>query len=300
MKSYGKKKNKNKAAEPLPTLSDSLWSDIIRRLNRNKIAVAGLLIFVIICLACAMAPYLTKWQYYAINVDDRKSGPTLTHLLGTDNLGRDLFTRLLYGGRITLKITFVSTALAAVIGGIAGLAAGYIGKKADFIISPILDMLASIPVILLAIVAETVFGWGRGYFMYAIAIAAVPKFARIVRAAVLEIMGREYIEASRALGVSHAGIIFRHVLHNVAPPFIVRFTSCAAETLLTCTVMGYLGIGINPPTPEWGVIVQDAKAFSRTKPFMIIIPCIVITITVISISLFGDGLQDALDPANGS
>ena len=298
--STGMKKIEDSAADMQPAPPGSLWSEVLRRLSKNKVAVASLAILVIICLACAMAPYLTRWKYSAINVEDRRGRPSAAHILGTDNLGRDLFTRLLYGGRVTLKITFMSTILAAVIGGIAGLAAGYIGERADFVISPVLDMLASIPVILMAIVAETVFGWGRGYFMYAIAIAAIPKFARTVRASVLEIVGREYIEAARALGVSHIGIIFRHVLHNAAPPFIVRFTSCAAETLLTCTVMGYLGIGINPPTPEWGVIVHDAKAYSRMYPHMMIIPCIVIAATVISMSLFGDGLQDALNPRNES
>ena len=296
--SGGARKRKNSAADRRQAPSGSLRSDVLRRLGKNKVAVISLVVFIIICLACVMAPYLTKWHYSAINVYDRRMGPTSKHILGTDSLGRDLFTRLLYGGRITLKIAFISTVLAAAIGGTAGLAAGYIGKRADFIISPVLDMLASIPVILLAIVAETVFGWGRGYFMYAIAIAAIPKFARTVRASVLEIMGREYIEAARCLGVSHIGIVIRHVLHNAAPPFIVRFTSCVSETLLTCTVMGYLGIGINPPTPEWGVIVHDAKSYTRMNPYMMIIPCAVIAVTIISISLFGDGLQDALDPNN--
>jgi len=292
----GKNKSKSVDIGPQSGLSINQWGEVVRKLGKNKIAVISLVVFVVICLACAMAPYLTKWEYSAISVPDRNALPSFKHIFGTDYLGRDSFSRMLYGGRLTLRITFVSTLLAAAVGSILGLAAGYFGRKADFIISPVLDMLGSIPVILLAIVTESVFGWGKGYFVYAIAVAAVPKFARIVRASVMDIMGREYIEAARALAVSHVGVIFRHVVHNVAPAFIVRFTSLTAEALLTCTIMGYLGIGINPPTPEWGAIVLIAKSYMRVAPYVMFIPCAVIAITVISLSLFGDGLRDALDP----
>ena len=137
---------------------------------------------------------------------------------------------------------------------------------------------------------------GNGNYMYAIAIAAIPQFARLVRISVIDIMGSEYIEASRALGVGHLGVIFRHVAHNVAPALIVRFTSAFAEALLTCTVIGYLSIGINPPTPEWGNIVFQTKNYMRLAPYYMIIPCAVISLTVISVSLLGDGLRDAMDP----
>ena len=272
------------------------WVEAVRRIARNKIAVASFFIFVIICLACAFAPYLTKWSYANINKDVQLERPSFTHILGTDNLGRDTFSRLLYGGRITLRIAFVSTLMAAAIGCVIGLPAGYFGSPADTIISPILDMISSVPVILLVIVMEFALGWGSGNFMYAMVIAAIPQFARLMRASVMTIMGREYIEASRALGVSHTKIMLRHVMHNAAPALIIRFTNGVAEGLLTCTVMGYLGIGINPPTPEWGVIVYNAKTYIRRAPLMIIIPCAVIVISVISLCLFGDGLRDALDP----
>jgi ABC-type dipeptide/oligopeptide/nickel transport system permease subunit len=243
-----------------------------------------------------LAPHLTKYDYSSINAGDRLSKPSWTHLLGTDNLGRDLLTRILYGGRMTLRITFTSTAIALLLGSMIGLAAGYIGGRADFFISSVLDILAAIPVILLALVFEAMLRWGNGNFMYAIAIAAIPQFARLVRISVINIMGSEYIEASRALGVGHLGVIFRHIVHNVAPALIVRFTSALGEAMLTCTVLGYLSIGINPPTPEWGNIVYLSKNFIRLAPQLMIIPCAVISLTVISVSLFGDGLRDALDP----
>jgi ABC-type dipeptide/oligopeptide/nickel transport system permease subunit len=273
-----------------------IWKDALRRFSRNRIAVICLAIFLIICIACALAPYLTKYNYATIDANIRLQKPSLAHLLGTDNLGRDLFTRILYGGRMTLRITFTATIIALLIGSVIGLAAGNFGGRVDFIISPVLDILAAIPVILLALVFEAMLSWGNGNFMYAIAIAAIPQFARLIRVSVISIMGSEFIEAARALGVGHLGIIFRHIVHNVAPALIVRFTSALAEAMLTCTVLGYLGIGINAPTPEWGNIVYLSKNFMRLAPQLMIIPCAVISLTVISISLLGDGLRDAMDP----
>ena len=271
-------------------------ADALRRLFSMKTATAGLIVFVLICLACAFAPVLTKWQYNGIDPAHRFERPSAEHLLGTDNLGRDTLTRLLYGGRYTLRIALVSTTLAAVAGCLTGLAAGYFGGRADLALSQILDMLASIPVFLLIIVAEAALGWGRGNFMYAMAIAAVPQFARLVRASVMSVKGFEYIEASRALGVGHIGIISRRILHNIAPPLIVRYTSGVAEALVLCTIMGYLGIGINPPAAEWGSLAYMGKNFIRAYPLLIILPCAAIAVCVISLSLFGDGLRDALDP----
>ena len=280
-----------RASKPVNT-----WTDVLLRFKNNKTSVAGLIIFLIICLACFLAPYITRWDYTAINAKEVMLTPSFQHLLGTDNLGRDLFSRLLHGGRVTLRIACVSTVLAAVVGCVIGTLAGYFGGRTDFLISPVLDILASVPMFLLIIVFEATLGWGKGYFMYAMAIAAIPQFARLTRATVMNIMGCEYIEAARALGVGNTEIILRHVLHNAAPPLVVRFTTSLAEALVTCTIMGYVGIGINPPTPEWGSIVYYGKAYFRTRPHFIIIPCIVIIICVISIGVFGDGLRDAMDP----
>ena len=276
--------------------SDSSFFSVFARFRKNRAAIVGFIIFALICLACVMAPYLTKWKFNEIIIADRMTPPSQKHILGTDYLGRDLFTRLLYGGRVTLRVALVSTVLAAVIGGAAGLAAGYHGGGVDFIISPVLDVLASIPIILLVIVFEAVFGFGRGYFMYAMVVAGIPQFARLVRACVMNIMGNTYIEAARALGVGHVSVILRHVLHNISSPLIVRFTSGVSEALLTCTILGYLEIGIRPPNPEWGAIVHSAKGSIRTHPYMMIISCAVIVACVISLNLFGDGLRDALDP----
>ena len=280
-----------------PTPSRNPWLELVWRLRNNKIAIAGFVVFFILCISCVIAPVLTDYSYSAINIDRILEMPSRDHVLGTDNLGRDLLTRLLYGGRMTLRIALISTSLAAVVGAVIGLVSGYFGGKADLAIAPVLDIIASVPVILLAIIFETILGRGRGYFLYAIAIASIPQFARLVRASVMNVMGREYIEAARALGVSNVGIILKHVFHNIAPALIVRFTSGFSEALLTCTVMGYMNISVNPPTPEWGVIVFNSKLIFRSHPRIMIISCSVIALCVISISLFGDGLRDALDPA---
>jgi len=282
------------------TLSDSIWTETLRKLFGNKTATAGLIVFVLVCLACALAPWLSKWGYMDVNFSRPLERPSATYILGTDHLGRDMFTRLLYGGRRTLRIALGSTLMAAAAGCFVGLTAGYFGGKADFVLSHVLDMLASVPVFLLIIIAEAMLGWGRGNFIYAMAISAFPQFARLVRASVMSIKGNEYIEASRALGVSHTGIILRHILRNVSPSLIVRFTGGVTEALILCTIMGYIGIGINPPTPEWGALAFLGKAYIRVNPLLIILPCAVIAICVISLSLFGDGLRDALDPGASS
>ncbi len=273
-----------------------IWTDAIRRFCRNKIAVISLAVFLLICLSCVLAPQMTKYDYSAINVHHTLAKPSVEHWLGTDDLGRDNYSRILYGGRITIRVAFTATVIAMIIGSAIGIGAGYFGGRADFLISPVMDIVAAIPVILLALVFEVVLSWGKGNFMYAIAIAAIPQFARLVHVSAINVMSSEYIQAARALGVRHSGIIFRHVIHNVAPALIVRFTSALAESMLTCTILGYLSIGINPPTPEWGNIVYHAKHLIRLAPQQMIIPCAAISLTVISVSLTGDGLRDALDP----
>ena len=289
------KKSINKTLD-VRQVPSGISNGAMRRLFNNKIAIAGFTVFFIICIACIMAPVLTKWNYYSISVENRMQAPSSTHIFGTDSLGRDTFTRLLYGGRITLAITFISTTLAMLIGGISGIAIGYFGGLVDFIISPILNIIASIPMFLLAIVFEAVFGFGRGYFMYAMLISAIPQFAWMVRASVVNIRKSLYIEAARALGVSHIMIIIKHVLHNIASQLIVSFTTGLADTLILCTIMGYLGVGIRPPTPEWGAIVSGSLTTLRTRPHVVIIPCAIITICIISLSFFCDGLRDAFDP----
>ena len=276
--------------------SEKIWRGVVRRFLRNKTALISLIIFLVICLACALAPFLTPWGYGTINSANIRATPSIMHILGTDGLGRDIFTRLLFGGRVTLRVALLSTALALIIGGVLGLFAGYFGGHIDLVIFPILDILASIPIILLVVVVEAVFGFGNGYFMYAMIIAAIPQFARIARASAMNIAGCDYIEAARALGVGHITTLFRHVLHNITSPLIVRFARGVAEAILICTILGYLGIGTRPPMPEWGGIIHGAYSSIRTHPHIMIVSCAVVTICIVSVHLFSEGLREALNP----
>jgi peptide/nickel transport system permease protein len=294
------KKRANALKNPEPYLGGSPWQESFKRLLKNKSAIAGLAIFVLICLSCVFAPFITRWDYESIDIHNVLSFTAPGHAWGTDKLGRDVLARILYGGRITLRISLTAAAMAAVVGTVIGLLAGYFGGWVDFWVSRFMDILASIPAFLLTIVVETAFGWATGKFVYALAIAATPQFARLMRVSVMNIMGREYIEASRALGVSHFGVVWRHVLHNAAAPMLVHLTTCIAETILNCTLMGYLGIGINPPTPEWGVLVAESKSFIRANPLITFLRCLPVTLSVISINFFGNGFRDALDPRESS
>ena len=293
----GNIKNPNTiGSDSYSTAYTSIWNEVFMRFRKNKVAVAGLFVFVIICVSCLFAPILTKWSYSYISFDSVLSKPNSVHILGTDSLGRDLFSRILYGGRITLRIALGSTGIAAIIGSVIGIQAGYFGESYDFCISGFMDIIASIPVFLLVIVFEAALGWGKGNFMYAMAIAAIPQFARLVRASVISIMGCEYIEAARALGIGHVFIIYRHVLKNIAPQLLIRLTTGAIDALLLCTIMGYLGIGISPPKPEWGYLAFSGKAQIRNHPYLVIFPCLTIALCVVSLSFFSDGLRDSLDP----
>ena len=289
--------DKAQTAPQLETYSYSNpWRESLRRLFKNKSAVAGLFVFLVICFACVFAPFITDYEYAKLDITRISELPSKDHIFGTDRLGRDLFTRMLYGGRVTLRAALLSTLLATCVGAAIGLLSGYFGRKVDFLLTRIIDILAAIPNLLLIIVIEIALGWGKGYFMYAMAISAVPKYARLARASVLNIMGQEYIEASRALGLRHGRIILNHVLHNVLSPLVVQMTTGVAEAILNCTILGYLSVGVNPPMPEWGALAYAGKANMVSHPHIAFFPCLVIVVSVISVNFFGNGLRDALDP----
>jgi peptide/nickel transport system permease protein len=234
----------------------------------------------------------------SMDVSRAMSPPSRENPFGTDYIGRDLLSRVLYGGRNTLYIAFSATLMAAAVGSLIGIVSGYYGGNIDFYVMRLMDILSSVPSFLLAIIVEVALGWGEGNFRYALAIAAVPSFARLLRPSVMGIMSSQYIEASRALGAGTAGIIYRHVVHNIAAPLLIQFTSSVANTILTCTILGYLGIGISPPTPEWGSLVYYGTAYLRNAPHIALFPSMAVTLTVLSLNILGNGLRDALDPGN--
>lgn len=272
---------------------ETRWKRSARRFFRNKAATVSLVVFILVVLFCIVGPYFSPYNGISIDLKGSWGGPSLEHPLGTDSLGRDLMTRLMYGGRITLGITLTAV-LVSLLGLVLGLIAGYAGGKADAVISRVNDALASIPTFLMVLFAENIFGWGDGNYRYALGVALIPPLVRVARTAAMNVKSQEYIEAARALGVKSHKIVFGHVLRNIAAPVIVHVTGSAADTLIMCTIMGYLDIGISPPTPEWGAIVRNGFAVILSKPIQMIIPCTLIVMCVLSLNLIGNGLRDAL------
>ena len=269
-----------------------------RSFFRNPIAMTALFILLAIILFCFVYPLLSPFEYWQIT-GDRLQAPSPKHPLGTDKLGRDFLTRMACGGRITLSVAFFSGLIAAVIGTAIGILCGYVGGNTDNVIMRLMDALSSVPSLLLAIVLDYMLGMGRGYFLYGIAIAGIPPFAKLVRAATLEISGNAYIESSRALGAPPLRVIREHVVRNVLPLAAMQVTTSMADALTICTILGYIGVGINPPTPEWGALFDSGKALLRTSSHLAIIPAAAIILCIICLYLLGNGIRDSLSIGGG-
>ena len=272
----------------------SFWKTAADRFVHDWAAMLGLVLAVLIIVLCLAAPLLTDQDPAKLDVEARYQAPSAEHILGTDRLGRDMFARLLYGGRETLKITFSAMVLALIFGGAIGIAAGVFGGTADLLILRLVDALAAVPMLLLSIVIEFLFGFGKGYFKYAVALSLVPPLVRLLRPLVRGVMQSEYAEAARALGVKRPEMVAKHVLPNVAAPVLIYASNTAAEAMLACTIMGYIGLGINPPLPEWGQMVAQGYLTLTTSPHVILTPCIAVMMCVLSFNLVGNGLRDAL------
>lgn len=265
----------------------------IRKYSRNRLSVCAMVLFTVIVLGCIVLPEMYAVEYYDLDLENVRQLPSWEHPFGTDLLGRDVLLRMFLGGRTTLGIMAVSTLLAAVVGGTLGIVAGYYGGKADFVIMRAMDIVASVPSLLLAIVVEVSFGFGSGNFKYGLAVASMPAFAVMARTSVMEIVGSEYVKAARTLGASDKRVIFTHILRNIAPTMFIQLFGSAAENLLNCTFMGYMEIGVTPPTIEWGAIAYNMKDFVRGQPVMALIPCAVIVLTEMALIFIGNGMRDA-------
>jgi peptide/nickel transport system permease protein len=273
------------------------FREIWKRLNKNKLAMAGLVVFMIFVLAAVFADVIANYDLEAIAQSrDRLAPPSAEHWFGTDNLGRDVFARIVHGARISLYLGFVTTALSLLFGGIFGAIAGYFGGWIDSIIMRIMDMLLSLPAILLALAIIAALGTSMTNLVIAIVVANIPGFARIVRSAVLTVSDQEYIEASRAIGMGSGRIILSNVIPNSLGPIIVQATMAVAGMIIAAASLSFLGMGIQPPTPEWGAMLAEAKDYMRQYPYLVVFPGLAIVLSALSINLFGDGLRDALDP----
>jgi len=256
----------------------------------------GFCLLMVILILCLLAPVIAPQGFNAQNLDVKYQRPSWKYLCGTDNLGRDIFVRLLYGGRISLYIGFASTVFSAVAGVIIGVFAGFYGNKTDNITMRIMDIVSALPSVLLAITIAAALGTGVNTTIFAIGISSVPIFARRARAPIIQLKNEEYIEASRAINASGLRIMFRHLLPNMLSPLIVQFTINVAMSITLAAGLSFLGMGVQPPNPEWGAIITAAKVYIIDHSYMVTMPGIAIALTVISLNLLGDGLRDCLDP----
>lgn len=270
--------------------------DVWRRLCKNRLAVFGMVILALLVLLAIFADVIAPYPYDEQNYDEAYEFPSLKHPFGTDNYGRDILSRVIYGTRISLQIGFISLAGGALIGCVLGAVAGFFGGGVDTVIMRFTDILMSIPKMILAIAIATTLGPGLTNAMIAVSISSVPSFARVVRASTLTVKDQEYVEAARAIGAGNTRIIARYILPNVMAPIIVQATLGVGTAIILAASLSFLGLGIQPPTPEWGAMLSASRGFMRDYWYMVFFPGLAIMLTVLALNLFGDGLRDALDP----
>jgi len=274
----------------------SMMSEALDRLVRNKTAMFGLFILVVIAILCALAGVICPEGYDEQRYELAFLEPCEEFIFGTDNLGRSMLARILYGGRVSLSIGFISTGISATIGLILGALAGFYGNKVDNIIMRTLDVFHAIPSTLLAIAISSALGGGIVNAMIAVGISSVPGFAKMVRAPILAIKNQEFVEAARCVDASDWRIIFKYVVPNVLSPVIITITGMLASAVLAASSLSFLGLGVQPPTPEWGSLIANSRQYIREYPYLVTFPGLAIATVVLSMNLFGDGLRDALDP----
>jgi peptide/nickel transport system permease protein/oligopeptide transport system permease protein len=274
----------------------SLWRDALKRFCRNKTALVSLGVLVLLALLAVFAPVVAPYDPYLTDMARVKEAPTAEHLLGCDENGRDILSRLIYGARISLTVGFLSVAISVTIGAIIGMLSAYYGGPIDAVLSRFMEMIQAFPSVLLAIIFMSVFGRGIQNAIIAVALVSIPGPARIVRSSTLSVKELDYITASRAIGCGNLGIIFRHILPNITAPIIVNATMGVSGAILATASLGFLGLGVQPPTAEWGYMLSNGKNFVFTAPHLILFPGMAIAITILAFNLFGDGLRDALDP----
>ena len=275
----------------------SVGGELWRRFRKNKGAMLGLLILIVLIgVALTVDLWLDQELVIGQNLREKLQGPSAKHWFGTDEMGRDLFWRTVYGTRFSMAIGFVAVIISAVVGVPLGAVAGYYGGKLETLIMRLTDIFSAIPSILMAIAIVSLLGRNTINLMLAVGIAAVPQFTRVTRAAVLTVKNEEYVEAARALGKTDAYIIFSHILPNCLSPIIVQVTLRVAGAIISASSLSFLGIGIKPPTPEWGSLLTAGKTYIMGHSYLCLFPGLAIMLTVLAFNMVGDGLRDAMDP----
>jgi peptide/nickel transport system permease protein len=278
-------------AQSVIVLNQKHGKKMIRRFFRHRSALIGSMMILFLIMLTLIAPLLTPYTF-SDKSDDLMQAPSWIHWFGTDEMGRDLFTRVLFGARISLWIGFVAVSGSLILGSLLGLISGYFGGKWDTLISRLFDIMLAFPGILLAIAIVTILGPGLNHALIAISIINIPIFGRLMRSSVLRVKAEDYILSAQAIGASTKRIIFRHVLPNCWTPLIVQGTLSFATAVIEAAALGFLGLGAEPPLPEWGTMLADSRPFIQTAPWLMIFPGVFILFTVLGFNLIGDGLRD--------
>ena len=268
------------------------------RFKKNKLAVFGLILLIILVGLAVFAPLLVSYEEDVIAQDvyNKMQGPSAEHIFGTDHYGRDLFARVIFGGRMSLLVGILTVVISLCLGAIIGSSAGYFGGVVDNVLMRIMDIFLSLPQTIMAVAIVAALGAGLQNLIIAMVVASTPWFARVVRSTVLSIRGQDFIEAARACGTPHKRIILKHVIPNSIGPIIVQATLEIGMAIMSIAALSFIGLGIQAPTPVWGSMLSEAKSFMRNDPNLVIIPGIAIVLSVMALNLIGDGLRDALDP----
>lgn len=272
--------------------------EVMDRLKKQPVAVVGFYIFLAIVILALIAPWIVDYENDVIgqNAAERLMAPSWEHPCGTDEMGRDLLARLIYGAKFSLRVGILATVISAIIGIPAGAIAGYFGGTVDNIIMRIADIIGGIPSMLLAMCIVAALGTGDTNLIIAIGFASVNVYVRVTRAAVLSVSSSEYVEAARAVGESEPEIIIKHILPNCLSPIIVQTTLRVATSIIRASSLSFIGLGIAPPSPEWGAMLSAGRQYLRGHAYLTIFPGLAIMLTVMSLNLLGDGLRDAMDP----
>ena len=276
--------------------SASLWSDALYRLTRNKAAMVGGSILVVLILCAIAAPWIAPYPYAYQDLDLGASPPSAQHILGTDILGRDLFSRILYGARVSLLVGFVATGVALVIGVSWGIVAGFFGGTIDSVMMRIVDILYGLPFIIFVILLMVIFGSNLWLLFGAIGAVEWLTMSRIVRGQVIGLKNQEFVLAAKAMGVSNFSMFRRHLLPNILGPIAVYATLTIPQVMLLESFLSFLGLGIQPPMSSWGTLIKDGVESMEEYSWLLVYPGITFTVTLFALNFFGDGLRDALDP----
>ena len=275
-----------------------LLKETWRRFRKNRLAMAGLIILIILILLALLAPVIAAEGYDNQVIAERNIAPFVNskHILGTDQVGRDMLTRLVWGGRVTLRVGVVSVGISLIGGLIFGSIAGFFGGTIENVIMRVMDVLLAIPGMLLALAISAALGAGMTNAIISVGIAGIATFSRVVRSSIMTIRDMEYVEAARSINASNTRIIFREILPNCLAPILVQATLSMAWAVMQTSSLSFLGLGIQPPVPEWGSMISEARSYMRELPWLVILPGFFIMLDIFAVNVIGDGLRDALDP----